>query len=534
MPDPIQPPIKRKPGRPKKRTRDELLLDRFDAVLRSETDLIEFTKLMRPDANDPDDPHRSTYAPARHHRAVAAAFEELVKGTYKRLILTLPPRHGKTELVTKHGIAHFAGRFPDKSVVFGTYNENYAEDIGRAVRDIFRSPQFKQVFPKFDLKDGSEASNRLETTRNGLLSFVGRGGTITGRGGDILVIDDPVKDAKEANSPAIRTQLWEWWVKTLRTRCMTDDARVLIVQTRWHEDDLVGRLTDAGNDFYDEEEAAQWKIINIPALADENDPLGRAPGEPLWPERFGVQYLKNMRRTDPRGFEALYQGRPTPEGGAFFQDEWFKEYRSHELPTNLRYYAASDHAVSMEQGRDKTCLMVVGVDERDNIYVLPDLVWRQMATDQTVEHMLRLIRKFNPMFWWAGKDHIAKSIGPFLRKRMAEESTFAAIVEVVPIGDKRARAQSIHGRMSMGRVFFPKFAPWWAEARSELLRFPGGAHDDLVDTLALIGLGLATQLSASHRQQLRNQHRTGTFGELFARSNEERAERARAAALKGW
>jgi predicted phage terminase large subunit-like protein len=526
--------VPRKPRRAARRTREDMLLDRMDMVLAAETDLIAFTRLMRPDPNAPDDALRSTYLPARHHRAIAAAFEELVSGSYKRLILTLPPRHGKTELVTKHGIAHFSGRFPEKSVVFGTYNDTFAEDIGRAVRDVIRSPAFKQVFPDYALKDGSEAANRLETTRNGLLTFVGRGGTITGRGGDLLVIDDPVKDAKEARSPAIRNQLWDWWVKTLRTRCMTDDARVLIVQTRWHEDDLVGRLIDEQNDFFDREEAREWKVINVPAIADEEDPLGRKPGEALWPERFGLTYLKGMRRTDPRGFEALYQGKPTPASGAFFEDAWLKEYRSHELPTNLRYYAASDHAVSMEQDRDKTCLLVVGVDERDNIYVLPDLVWRQMSTDQCVEQMLRIIRTYNPMFWWAGRDHITKSIGPFLRKRMGEEHAFAAIVEMTPAGDKQTRAQSIQGRMSMGRVLFPKYANWWSAARSEMLKFPGGAHDDFVDALSMIGLGLATQISASHRAQLRNQYRPNSFGSMLARSNSERAEKARLAAWKGW
>jgi predicted phage terminase large subunit-like protein len=167
----------------------------------------------------------------------------------------------------------------------------------------------------------------------------------------------------------------------------------------------------------------------------------------------------------------------------------------------LRCYAASDHAVALKQGSDKTCLMVVGIDKDDLIWVLPDLVWRQMNAEQTVESMLRMMKAHRPLFWWAERGHISKSIGPFLRKRMLETHTFCSLIEMQPIADKQTRAQSIQGRLSMNRVRFPERAPWWPAARDQMLKFPYDAHDDFVDTLAYIGLGLTLQVGASDRKE---------------------------------
>jgi hypothetical protein len=144
---------------------------------------------------------------------------------------------------------------------------------------------------------------------------------------------------------------------------MSDTGAIIIIMTRWHEDDLVGRLTDPTNPHYNAEEAAQWKIINIPAIAGEDDILGREPGEALWPERFGLDYLESFRRRNPVGFSALYQQEPTPADGDFFKVEHAAHLSQQERPKNLRVYAASDHAVGTKQTNDRTCLLIVGVDE---------------------------------------------------------------------------------------------------------------------------------------------------------------------------
>lgn len=510
------------------------IIRRLIAADNARTDVLEYTRLTMPDFKHPEDVRFSRYQTGRHHAAIAQALHAIEQRNALRVIINCGPRHGKTELASKRFIAWHAGLHPEQSLIFGTYNETYANDNGRAVRDIMQSPEHGLVFPDFALKDGSAASQRLETSRGGLITFVGRGGSITGRGGHGIVIDDPIKDRQEADSKLIRDQLWTWFTQVIGTRQMDTQSFILLIQTRWHEDDLVGRLTDPMNPYYDPVEAARWVVIDLPAIALDNDPLGRQPGEALWPERFPTEFLVNQQRLDPRGFQALYQGRPTSEQGAFFQAQHLHTYKPDELPSNLRYYIASDHAVSTKQDRDKTAIVTVGVDDKDNVYVLPDLFWQHAASDKTVDAMLRLMRQYKPLFWWAERGQITKAIGPFLRKRMAEESTYVALVELTPTVDKKARAQSIQGRMAMGKVFFPERAAWWPEARDQLLKFPHGAHDDFVDALAYIGLGLAQQVSANLIRQAAPSGKSGTFRWLFGQTKKEEARQRHKKQLSGW
>lgn len=513
------------------------LLKRRRAILRARDDLIAFTKLTNPVPDAPDDVDQSLYVDAKHHRVIAAALEQVAARKIPRLIITLPPRHGKTTLASHAFPAWVAGKFPNDSMILSTYNEKFSWDFGRKVRDIMQMPQYGQVFPETVLKDNAAAVDRLAIDGGGVLFFTGRGSSITGRGGNILLIDDPLKDRNEADSPAIREKLWTWFTQVLGTRLMTKDGAIVIIMTRWHEDDLVGRLTDPHNPCYSVEEAKRWKIIDLPAIAGDKDVLGRKKGEALWPERFDLEYLENVRRTDMRGFQALYQGRPSPEDGAFFKAEYIRTYiRMSDLPArdSLRYYAASDHAVSLEQGRDKTCLMVVGVDDHDQIWVMPDVFWTRASTDVVVEAMIALMEKYKPQTWWAEKGHISKSIGPFLRKRMLERRVFCAIDEVTPVGDKQQRAQSIHARMAMGKVVMPQFPRWYADAHDQLLKFPQGVHDDFVDTLAYIGLGLTKQRPKKLLAPASNAPAFGTYGWIKNDTKQRERDQRYARTSGGW
>src|SRR6185436_12188144 len=286
--------------------------------------------------------------------------------------------------------------------------------------------------------------DRIETEQGGKVFFVGRGSAITGRGAIGLLIDDPIKDRVEADSTLTREKLWSWYNQVAKTRLLSHAGWVAIIQTRWSEDDLVGRLTDPLNPSYSAVEGKKWKIIDLPAIAVEDDPLGRTPGEALWPERFPIGYLEEMREADPRGFQSLYQGSPTPDKGNFFAAECLLTYKRGDLPPkeNLRFYVASDHAVSSKQERDKTCLLPVALDEDENIWVLPDVVWGRYPTDQIVERIIDIMDLHRPLFWWAERGQITKSIGPFLRKRMLERSVFCSVYEMTPIADKVSRAQS--------------------------------------------------------------------------------------------
>jgi predicted phage terminase large subunit-like protein len=457
----------------------------------AEDSLIDFTTFTMPDPDDPDDANRSRYNSERFHRALAAALEEVEKRQIKRLIITFPPRHGKSELTSRRLPAWLLGRDPYRHVMLGTYNQDFANDFGAEVRDIMQDPTYATVFPHTILKTGSKAKDRLGTTRGGRCVFVGRGGSATGRGADYLIVDDPFKDSAEARSPVIRDEVWSWFRDTLTSRLMSDLGVIIIIQTRWHEDDLVGRLTDPENPHYSAEEASRWKVINFRALAEEDDVLGRELGEPLWPERFSREYLEREQRSNPVSFSALYQQHPSPSQGAFFKSENLLTYRHETRPglEYLRIYGASDHAVSTKQENDRTCLLIVGVDSDDVIWLL-DCWWQRAPSDKVVEAMIDLQQRWRPLIWWAEVGHITKSLGPFLRKRERERRVYLNIRPGPVATDKVTRAQSIQARSAMNMVRFPRNSPWGEKARQECLRFPNARHDDFVDALAHIGLGL--------------------------------------------
>lgn len=484
--------------------------------------LIDFTEFTMPSVADPGDATKSRYDAQYFHRALAAALEEVEAGRLLRLIITFPPRHGKSELTSRRFPAWLVGRDPYRHVMLATYNQPFAEDYGRQVRAIINSNEFATVFPEVKLAKGSQAADRLVTEEGGMMAFVGRGGSSTGRGADFLIVDDPLKDRAEANSQATREELWDWYNDTMSTRLMSDTGAIVIIQTRWHEDDLVGRLTDPTNPKYNAEEAETWKIINIPAIAGDDDALGRKPGEALWPEKFGLPYLESFRRRNPVGFSALYQQQPTPEDGEFFKTEMLVGYKRDALPKRLRIYASSDHAVGTKQTNDYTCLLIIGMDEESNIYLL-DCWWKREKTDKVVEAMLDLMKKWKPLIWWAERGHISSSIGPFLYKRMREEKVFINIVEQTAIADKMSRAQSIAGRASMGMVRFPINEHWCERARQECLKFPQGRHDDFVDTLAHIGMGLDRINRAAPEVETSSGPRVGTMGWVKASSNAQKA-----------
>lgn len=519
-------------------TRQDKARARLDAIRRARTSLLDFMQLMMPDPKHPQNATRSLYKPSYHHQVISEQLEELHEGYKTRVILTCPPRHGKTQLATIGFVAWFIGRNPHKSVIVGTYNSEYAEDIGRQVRQFIQSNTFQQIFPGVTLLNDSRAADRLKTKAGGQAIFVGRGGAVTGRGGDLLIIDDPLKDAAEAASPTIRQTQWEWFNKTFMTRGMTDKVRVMLIQTRWHEDDLIGRLTDPKNPDYSETEAQQWHKIDMPALCTDpgGDPLGRDFGDALWPQRFSKLYLQGLRQRDPLGFSALYQCSPAPPEGILFTQECLQTYTRGELPTNLRVYMASDHAVSTAQQRDKTCIVAAGVDPEGTIWVLPDIFWRQASADAVVDGMLHMIQTHKPLIWWAEGGSIGRSLGPFLRKRMQEESIYCAIHEVTPAADKLTRAQAIHGRAMMGRVKFPSFAPWWGEARDELMKFPTGTHDDFVDAISHLGRGLTQMVGASDNADKKTSAKGPKVGTLAWVKDQARkeAEEARFSGWNGW
>lgn len=420
------------------------------------------------------------YRTAEHHRLIGEKLDAVATGAIDRLMINMPPRHGKSELASRRFPALLLGMTPEIEVVVASYNADKAREFGYEVRDIIRSQEYQALFPGVTLKEDSRAADRWNTESGGSFRAVGIGTSLTGRGADVLLIDDPIKDDEEADSELRRERIWAWYSSVAYTR-LSPGGRVIVIQTRWHEDDLTGRLLveqSKGGDA--------WEKLDLPAILSD--------GKALWPERYPLEHLERIRRvTLPRHWSALYQQRPTPEEGAYFKREWFRWWDI--KPAHLRIYGASDYAVTDGSG-DYTVHVVVGIDPDDNLYVLD--VWRgQTSSDQWVQAWLDMVRKWKPMLWAEENGQIVKSIGPFLDKRMREERIYCRREQFASADDKPTRSRSIQARSSMGRVYLPSKAPWLDEFVSEMLMFPAAKHDDQVDAFGLIGRMLDDMTAAS-------------------------------------
>lgn len=401
------------------------------------------------------------YQRAAHHALIAQRLEAVERGEIDRLMIFMPPRHGKSELASKRFPAWCLGRNPKRQIIAASYNSDLANDFGRNVRNLVAEPEFGQVFPSVTLAPDSQAANRMNTNHGGTYVAAGVGTAVTGRGAHIALIDDPFKDREEADSERRRDVVWDWYRSTLYTRLMPGGAIVLI-QTRWHEDDLAGRLL--------EQERDQWEVLELPALHPERGAL--------WPEWYNEEALQRIKDTiGPREWSALYQQQPQPDEGTFFQRAWFKTWA--RLP-DCRYYLTSDFAVT-DGGGDYTVLTVWGIGPDGDIYRAAQ--WKgQTTSDVWIEQMLDLVARWKPLASFGEGGVIQKAVEPMLRRRMRERNVYCRLEWLPSVSDKPTRARSFQAMAATGRVHFETGADL-----AEFLVFPAGKHDDEVDTASLIG-----------------------------------------------
>jgi predicted phage terminase large subunit-like protein len=418
----------------------------------------------------------SQYVEAAHHTYIADHLEKVATGVIDRLMINMPPRHGKSELASRRFPAWYLGQHPEHSIIAASYNSDLATDFGRQVRNILQTDEYKALFHT-QLADDSRAANRWNTKEGGAYVAAGVGTAITGRGANILLIDDPLKDREEADSELHRQKVWDWYTSTAYTR-LAPGGRIIVIQTRWHEDDLSGRLLQE-----QERGGDQWVKLELPAISPE--------GKALWPEFYPIETLERFRRVLPaRDWSALYQQRPTPEEGAYFKRDWFKFYD--RVPNHLRMYGASDYAVTADGG-DYTVHVVCGVDPDDNLYVID--VWRRQAESHIwVEQFINLVAQHKPLNWGEENGQIVKSLGPFIDKRMRERRVYCRREQMSSVADKPTRARSFQARAAMGKVYLPHGAPWVTDLMAEMMTFPAGKHDDQIDALGLIGRMLDTMV----------------------------------------
>lgn len=423
-----------------------------------------------------------SYADAPHHRLIARHLEAVERGEITRLMITMPPRHGKSMLASEFFPAWYMGRNPDHYVVTATYAQELADDFGRKVKNQIEDASFQAIFPGVGLADDSKSAKRFHvegvgqggiehgTTQRGAFYAVGVGGPLTGRGAHLLLIDDPVKNREDAESEIQRRKIKDWYTSTAYTRLMPG-GRIVIIQTRWHEDDLSGWLqAEHGHEG--------WTILNLPAIDDD--------GEALWPEQYPVEALERIKRALPsRDWSALYQQRPSPDTGDYFKREWLIPVDVLPPKQSMMIYGGSDYAVTADGG-DYTVHAVVGVASDGRMYLLD--LWRgQAASDVWVDAFCALVRKWKPVGWAEETGQIKSGVGPFLVKRMLETGSYTTREQFPTRGDKAIRAQSIRGRMAMQGLHVHRDAPWLSDLTSEMMSFPVGVHDDQVDALGLVG-----------------------------------------------
>ncbi|MEH2525859.1 putative phage terminase large subunit-like protein [Bradyrhizobium sp. AZCC 2176] len=414
------------------------------------------------------------FKPARHHRLLNTKLEAVLRGEIPRLAVFMPPGSAKSTYSSILFPPYVMANDPKAMFLAASHTSELAERWGRRVRNLIAE---NSTILGVSLKDDNQAAGRWAISGGGEYLAAGAGVGIAGFRAKYGLIDDPIRSRQDADSLAVRDKLWEWYLYDFRPR-LIPDARQILIQTRWHDDDLAGRALNH----------EPWEVLELPALAKMNDALGREVDQPLWTDDdygYGAQLLALRETTPPRVWSALYQQSPTPDEGDYFKEEWLKPRDILPSPQVLRCYGGSDYAVTADGG-DYTVHVVVGIDHLNNMYLLD--VWRgQKSSDVWIEAFCDLVAKYRPLEWAEEQGQIKSGVGPFLEKRMRQRRVYVTRRPFPTRGDKSVRARSIQGRMALDGLYYPKHAPWVPEWLAELLNFPASKHDDQVDAMGLVG-----------------------------------------------
>lgn len=405
---------------------------------------------------------------------------DVVAGRSPRLMLTMPPRHGKSELASRRFPAYALGRYPDLSVISTSYAADLSSRMNRDVQRVIDSPEYRELFPGTALygKNIRTVGNGSYLRNSDIFEVVGHagcyrsagvGGGITGMGGHIVIVDDPFKDRASADSPTIRQNVWDWYTSTLYTR-LAPGGGVLIINTRWHMADLSGRLLEAAA----RGEGDHWRVVNFPAIATEDEPHRKA-GEALHPERYPLEQLLAIKKAlGTRDWEALYQQRPTPDGGAIFKSEWLRFWLPKDLPEQFDQLLIS-WDMTFKDGDDTDFVVGQVWGRKGADRYLLDQVRRRMGFTDTVAAFRALAAK------WPGATRKLvedKANGPAVIDAL--KHAVPGIIPVEPDGSKTARAHAVTTFFEAGNVLLPhpEHCPWTREYVAELTQFPGAPHDD--------------------------------------------------------
>ncbi len=417
------------------------------------------------------------YQVAPHLSLLNRRLLDLAAGRVTRLMVTMPPRHGKSELCSCYFPTWFLGNFPEREVILCSYEADFAASWGRKVRDTLTECHASGLFPVRPRQD-VKAANRWQLAghRGGMVT-AGAGGPITGRGADLLIIDDPFKDGADAASPTMRERVWDWWQSTALTR-LSPGGVVLLVNTRWHVDDLSGRLL--------ERERERWKCVDFPAVAEEPDELGRQPGDVLWPEQgFDAEWMARRRsEVSTYWFSAMYQQRPVARGGEMFRREWFPIVGAApgRVIARCRYWDRAATAAAPGEDPDWTVGALVSLTA-DGTYTIEHIA-RTRGTPLECERLIRQTAEVDgrqvPI--WMEQEPGSSGVDTIDNYRRRVLQGFAFRGDKVT-GDKVSRADLWAAPAECGEVCVVG-GDWTATFLDEVEQFPRGRKKDQVDAVS--------------------------------------------------
>ena len=387
-----------------------------------------------------------------------------------RLIVNMPPGHGKSELSSRWTPVWYLANFPTRRLGLASYEATYAAEWGRKARDVVA--EHGDALGLHVRRD-VHAANQWQTIEGGGMVSAGVDGSFTGRRFHLIILDDMVKNRAEASSATRRQHVWDWWTSTVRTR-LEPGGSIILVMTRWHQDDLVGRLTSG--EYHQEGVSDEWEIIRFPAIAEEGDVLGREEGEPLWPERYDEKALAAARvDVGPMDWLGMYQQRPTDQEGSIFKTRWwqYRDLEEDEEPTRVFQYW--DTAFNTKEQNDYTvCCTIAEVEDG---YLVRDIFRARLEYPDLLRSMKQQYERWSPEAVFVEN----KASGISAVQSLRRETRIPVIPGKVE-KDKMTRANKVTGTVEAGRVFLPKSAlPWVGTFVDELTDFPNVAHDDQVD-----------------------------------------------------
>lgn len=399
-----------------------------------------------------------------------------------RLIVSIPPRHGKSWLISRYMPAWFLSLYPEKNVILASYEATFAESWGRQCRN-FITEHTTELGIR--LAEDSQAAGRWHTREQGGMITAGVGGAITGRGGDLMIIDDPIKNDEDAQSPNYRQKMIDWWNTTFYTRA-EPGASIVILATRWHERDLSGYLLSSENETYKD-----WTEIKLPAIAEEQDVLGRQIGQALCPERYDEKKLDEIRRAvGSKAWNSLYQQRPSAQEGNIIKRPWLRFWDT--LPPLEEQIISVDATFTGKATSDFVAMQVWGrVGARK---YLIDQVHARMGIMDSIRALTDLAHK-HPKATLKLIEN--KANGPAIEDLLKHH--LSGIVLWEPSGDKVARMNAVAPQFEAGNIYFPQrhLNPWVDPLIEELVTFPNAAHDDRCDTLSMALLRLEENVTRS-------------------------------------